>query len=310
MSQIHSAGLDLNLLKVFDAVMETRSASRAATRLGIGQSAVSHGLARLRAATGDALFVRSATGLEPTARAQRLAEPVREALLLATRALLPAAEAAFDPAGRRTEFRIGAGDYAAAVLLRGLATEIAAAGWDIGLAVRPVDRRSAPELLDAGEIDLALGMLSAPRRWQERQTLFEEGHACLFDGARLGLSAPITLGDFAQLPHILPSLHAEFSSFVDRALEAQGLRRRSILATAHFLGIPLLLKSVPAIATLPLRLSRLCANAAALTVSPLPFEAPRFEVSMLWHKRDTPVPAQQWLRERLVTHNARDRSFA
>ncbi|MBU8541389.1 LysR substrate-binding domain-containing protein [Falsiroseomonas tokyonensis] len=310
MRLIHNSGLDLNLLKVFDAVMETRSASRAAARLGIGQSAVSHGLARLRAATGDALFVRSASGLEPTARAQRLAEPVREALLLATRALQPAAEASFDPAARRTEFRIGAGDYAASVLLRGLVTEIAEAGWDIGLAVQPVNRRSAPEAVDAGEIDLALGMLAPPRRWQERRMLYEEGHACLYDGARLGLPAPLPLADFARLPHILPSLHGEFASFVDSALEAQGLARRSILATAHFLAIPLLLKSVPAVATLPLRLSRLCANAAALTTSPLPFEAPRFEVSMLWHKRDTSVPALRWLRERLAAHNAQDQLFA
>lgn len=303
MSQIHSPALDLNLLKVFDAVMETRSASRAAARLGIGQSAVSHGLARLRAATGDALFLRSAAGLEPTARAQRLAEPVREALLLAARALLPDVEAPFDPAGRRTEFRIGAGDYAAAVLLRGLVAEIAVAGWDIGLAVRPVDRRTAPDLLDAGEIDLALGMLAPPRRWQERRVLFEEGHACLFDGARLGIAPPIGLERFAALPHIVPTLHGEFSSFVDVALEARGLRRRSILATAHFLGIPLLLKAVPAIATLPLRLSEQCANAAALSASPLPFDTPRFEVSMLWHRRDTPVAAHRWLRERLLAHN-------
>lgn len=303
MSWIHNAALDLNLLKVFDAVMETRSASRAAARLGVGQSAVSHGLARLRAATGDALFIRGAGGLEPTARALRLADPVREALLLAARALLPDAGAQFDPGARREVFRIGAGDYAAAVLLPGLVAEIAQAGWDIGVSVRPVDRLSAPELLDAGEIDLALGMLAAPRRWQERRVLFEEAHACLFDGARLGLSAPIPLDRFAALPHVVPTLHGDFSSFVDAALEARGLRRRSIVATAHFLGIPLLLTSVPAIATLPRRLSRLCANAAALTASPLPFEAPRFEVSMLWHRRDADSAAHRWLRGRIVAHN-------
>lgn len=303
MSRIHSTALDLNLLKVFDAVMEARSASRAAARLGVSQSAVSHGLARLRAATGDPLFLRTAAGLQPTARAERLAEPVREALLLATRALLPEEETEFDPAARRQEFRIGAGDYAAAVLLGGLVAEVAAQGWDIGLAVRPIDRRSAPDLLDAGEIDLALGMLAPPRRWQERQVLFEEDHACLFDGARLGVAAPIALDRFAALPHVLPSLHGEFSSFVDVALEARGLRRRSILATAHFLGIPLLLARVPAIATLPRRLSVLCANAARLTVSPLPFPGPRFDVSMLWHRRDGASAAHRWLRARLVAHN-------
>lgn len=303
MKLIHSSNLDLNLLKIFDAVMQTRSVSRAAELLGVGQSAVSHGLGRLRDVTRDPLFVRTSGRMEPTARAQRLAGPVREALVLASRALAPQLAGPFDPGSGRTVFTIGAGDYAASVLLSGLLTEIATSGWDIGLAVRPLDRRTASDLLDAGEIDLALGLVPKVQPWQECQVLFEESHACLFDGARLGLAAPISPSDFARLPHIVPSLHGEFSSFVDTALEANGLGRRSIMATPHFLSIPLMLKTVPAIATLPVRLSVVCANAAALTVSPLPFAGPRFDVSMLWHRRDTASAAHQWLRQRIAALN-------
>ncbi|MBR0655524.1 LysR family transcriptional regulator [Plastoroseomonas arctica] len=308
MNTIHSAALDLNLLKIFDAVMQTRSVSRAAALLGVGQSAVSHGLARLREVTRDPLFVRTGGRMEPTVRAQRIAEPMREALMLATRVLSPDVAEPFDPGLGRTVFTIGAGDYAASVLLTALLAEIASSGWDIGLSVCPLDRRTASDLLDAGEIDMALGLLPKVQPWQERQVLFEESHACLFDGAQLGLAPPIERADFARLPHIVPSLHGEFTSFVDGALETDGLGRRCIMATAHFLSIPLMLKTVPAIATLPIRLSVACANAAALTVSPLPFAGPRFDVSMLWHKRDSASAAHQWLRHRIATHNPPEQS--
>jgi DNA-binding transcriptional LysR family regulator len=108
MNSIHSTQLDLNLLKTFDALFVTRSASRAAAALGVGQPAVSHALGRLRNAIGDPLFVRTAGRMEPTARAQRLAEPVREALMAAGRAL--SIEESFDPAHDRRIFSVSASD--------------------------------------------------------------------------------------------------------------------------------------------------------------------------------------------------------
>ncbi len=307
MKRIHDAALDLNLLKVFDAIMQTRSASRAAGLLGVGQSAVSHALARLRQTTGDPLFVRSGGRLEPTARAQRLAEPMREALLLAAGALSGEVGLPFDPASARRVFTLGAGDFAATVLLGGLMEEIAREGWDIRIAILPADRHNAPDMLDSGRIDLALGLLPNLRRWQERQVLFEEVQACVFDGARLNLKAPIALDDFVALPHLIPSLHGEFPTFVDEELAALGMQRRSVMATAHFLSIPLLLKRVPAISTLPRRLCMACANAAALTVSELPVPVRRFDISMLWHRRDSGSPSHRWLRERIAAHNPPDR---
>jgi DNA-binding transcriptional LysR family regulator len=303
MNSVHSGTLDLNLLKLFDAVMETRSVSRAAVLLGLSQSAVSHGLARLRQATGDPLFIRSGGRMEPTARAQRQAETMRHALMLAAAALSPDDPRPFDPAAGRRVFTIGAGDYAATVLLGGFIAEVAAAGWDIGIAVLPVDRNSAPAMLDAGQIDLALGLLPQRRRWHEGRVLYEEVQACVFDGDRLGIAAPITLEGFCALPQIVPSLHGDFTSWVDEEMDQRGRRRRVVMATAHFLSIPMLLKQVPAVATLPRRLCMACANAAALTVSPLPFPPRSFEISMLWHRRDSNAAAQRWLRERIAAHN-------
>ncbi len=301
MNLFHNA--DLNLLRVFDAVMQARSASRAAALLGVSQSAVSHGLARLREITGDPLFVRSAGRMEPTPRAQRMAAPVRDALVLAAETLRGDGEAQFDPARGRRVFTIGAGDYAAAVVLGGLVAEISARGWDIGISVLPADRVTAPRMLDAGEIDLALGLMPVSQRWHEHQVLFTETQACLFDGRRLGMAAPVSVAEFLSLPHLVPSLKGEFESFVDEELAARGHARRSILATAHFLSIPLLLRSTAAFATLPTRLCAACANAASLTISPLPVPVRRFEVSMLWHKRDSASAAQRWLRARIAAAN-------
>jgi DNA-binding transcriptional LysR family regulator len=122
MNSIHSTQLDLNLLKTFDALFVTRSASRAAEALGVGQPAVSHALGRLRNAIGDPLFIRTAGRMEPTARAQRLAEPVREALMAAGRAL--AIEESFDPAQRPPD-------------LLGQRLGLAAAGVVLSRALRP-----------------------------------------------------------------------------------------------------------------------------------------------------------------------------
>jgi DNA-binding transcriptional LysR family regulator len=303
MKRIHSAALDLNLLKVFDAVMQARSASRAAALLGISQSAVSHALARLREVTGDPLFIRTAGRMEPTARAQRLAAPMHDALVQAARALSPEGEESFDPMASDRVFTLGAGDYAATVLLAGLVAEMASAGWGIRLAVLPVDRQTAPDMLDSGRIDLALGLLPQQRRWHESAVLFEEIQSCVFDGMRLGIEAPISLPQFCALPHLIPSLHADFPTFVDEELAARGLARRSILATAHFLSIPMMLKRAAAISSLPRRLCLACANASSLTVSPLPVPARRFDISLLWHRRDSASPAHRWLRDRIRAHN-------
>jgi DNA-binding transcriptional LysR family regulator len=306
MKAVHSADLDLNLLKLFDAVMQTRSVSRAAVLLGVGQSAVSHGLRRLREATRDPLFVRSGGRMEPTARAQRLAQPMRDALVMAMAALSPDAALPFDPRTGRHVFRIGAGDYAATVLLGGLMEEIGREGYDIGISVLAVDRQTASRMLDAGDIDLALGLLPVKQRWHERRVLYEETQALIFDGARMGVSAHVSLQDFLAWPHIVPSLHGDFTSFVDEELATLGHARRSIMATAHFVTIPLLLRRVQAFCSLPRRLCLACANAAALTVSPLPVPARRFDISMLWHQRDNASRAQGWLRERIAALNSRE----
>lgn len=297
MNRMHFAALDLNLLKVFDAVIETRSASRAAEALGLSQSAVSHGLARLREQLSDPLFVREAGRLEPTARARRLAEPIRDALLSAARAFSSIEE--FDPTLEHRVFDVAASDSIQAALFGKLLRRLAPPELRVVIRLRGLDQDAMLRALDAGEIDLAVGFLPKVRRWHEREVLYDESHVCLFDPRLVNLSAPISLDDFVAWPHVVPSLRGELTSFVDEALAQRGIYRRVIASTAEFVTIPMMLKAAPLIATLPSRIARFCCNAAALAASPLPFEGPRYDVSMVWNQRDSASAANAWLRERM-----------
>ncbi len=298
MNPIHDPAFDLNLLKVFDALMQARSVSRAAGLLGVTQSAVSHALARLRVLAGDPLFVRGAGGMQPTPRAGRLAEPLRDALLAAARAL--AREDAFDPLQEARVFTVAASDSLQTVLLGRVLAGLAAPGMRPALRLRSLDAEAALQALDAGEIDAAVGYLPRLRRWHRRQVLFSESHACLFNPALLPLPVPVSLQDFAACAHVVPSLRGELSSFVDEALERHGLRRRVVGATAQFLLLPMLLTQAPLMATLPSRLAAFCAGVAWLATSPLPVPVASYDVTLAWHSRDAASPALQWLLARIA----------
>ncbi|MBV8092964.1 MAG: LysR family transcriptional regulator [Acetobacteraceae bacterium] len=297
MNYVHRPNFDLNLLKVFDAIMKTRSASQAADALGLSQSAVSHALARLREQIGDPLFVRIGGRMEPTARALRLADPLRDALEAAAR--IVAYEDSFDPARSGRVFCIAASDSIQASLLGTLLRNIAAPGLRVAVRLLGLERDAALAALDSGDVDVAVGFLPKSRRWHERERLYSETHLCLFDQRLVRLQAPISLLDFVAHPHILPSLRGELTSFVDEALEKHGLQRRVVASTGAFTTIPMMLKSAPVIATLPARVARFCSNAATLTVSPLPFEGPGFDISMVWNRRDIESASHAWLRARI-----------
>lgn len=296
MKNIHSPALDLNLIKVFDALLEARNVSRAAAALGVSQSAVSHALARLRVLVGDPLFVRTGGRMEPTPRAQRLAEPLRDLLLGAARAL--SVEDTFDPYREERSFTISASDSLQAVLLTGILRD--AGELRVSVDLRSLDPEAMLDALDDGTIDLAIGYMPEVRRWHDQQFLFQENHVCLFNPALLPLNPPIGLADYVRYPHLMPSLRGGMTSFVDDALHALGTRRRVVASTTQFLAIPMMLSQTPMISTLPARLARFCARAVGLAISPLPFECSDFEIAMAWHRRNTGSPSHGWLRQRIA----------
>lgn len=152
MHDIHFQSLDLNLLRVFDALYAERSATVAGARLGLTQSAVSHALGRLRQVLGDELFVRGAEGLQPTPRAAELAPGVREALRMLETAI---SRTAFDPWTSDRQFVVGATAYTCSVLLPGVMRRFLELAPHASLRVRG-ENLSADEL-DNGRLDVILG---------------------------------------------------------------------------------------------------------------------------------------------------------
>lgn len=162
--------IDLNLLRVFDALYEARSVTRAAERLSLTQSAISHALGRLRQTIGDPLFVRHSGGLQPTARAIEIAPGIREGLQQLRSALSPTP---FDPATAVRRFRINTGVYFCALLIPNLVARLRAQAPNVSLAISA----PGPDLLaslDNGSIDIAIGAFGkAPQRLM-RQALYRE----------------------------------------------------------------------------------------------------------------------------------------
>lgn len=289
--------LDLNLLLVFTALLRERSVTKAAQRLHVGQPALSASLARLREFFGDELFVRGATGMEPTARAEQLGQALKPLLEGLGPALLE--PPAFVPAESERSFTLGMTDILELALAPGLLALLAKEAPGVRLSLRAADQYDAPARLDAGELDLAIGNIEAAATRQRLLKLYDEQFLCLYDPRHVRASRPITLDEFVAVPHLLTSFRGSFTGFVDTALAAVGSERRVVFVTSRFGTVPWVLGALGAIATLPATVAHLLAEQLGLAVSPPPLELPEPPIAMLWHARLQDDPGHAWMRERV-----------
>lgn len=285
---------DLNLLVAFDALMAERSVTAAAGRMGIGQPAMSNALSRLREMFEDPLLSRTPSGMQPTARALDLVEPVSRILSELRQEVF--AGSIFQPERESRTFRIGISDQAEAALMQQIlrAVQVAAPGVDI--ISRSVEMRLGAELLATGAIDLAIGYFPEMAGELRFEKLYHETFVCLFDSVACGLGANLSLDDYVALPHFLVSLRGEAFGHVDELLRDIGRRRDVAYTTPHFLAVPFLLRGFRAVAAVPRRLAENCAEAAGLTICPLPLPSTGYDVSMAWHRRTMSDAAHCWLR--------------
>lgn len=201
MSDFHFNQLDLNLLKVFDALLDERNVTRAGARLGLSQSAVSHALGRLRQLLGDELFVRRSSGMDPTPRALEIGPSVHTALLQMQTALAPAG---FDPAATERRFSISAGPYGCAVLIPQVVRLLGEHAPGATLQVTPYGAGTV-EALDTGRVDAALMGQDTPSRRFRFQTLFTETMVWIVRKGHPLTEGPLTLERLRETPHILVS---------------------------------------------------------------------------------------------------------
>lgn len=297
---INLARLDLNLLVALDALLTERGVTRAADRVGLGQSAMSHNLARLRALFGDELLTRGPEGMRPTPRALALAEPVRAALAQ-IQALLSRDEA-FDPSTAERTFRVGLSDSTEVLLIPALLDRLREGAPGVHLRLHNIDPSRLLDDLDADRLDLAVatGTFAQGQAHHKRRPLLTETFLCMFNAERTGVSAPITLEDYVRLPHVLTSLREGERGVVDDALAKLGLKRTVVLTTPRFLAVPFLVARAPVVVTMHARLAHLFAAELDLSLSPPPVELQEIAVSLFWHASYDHDPGHRWLRQEIM----------
>jgi DNA-binding transcriptional LysR family regulator len=292
-SKSQQGGVDLNLLVVFDAVMQERSLTRAGRRIGLSQPATSHAVARLRRMLQDDLFIRTPEGMQPTPRALQMADSVHEALQVLNLTLEPET---FDPRQADRSFILAVNSHAARAVVPGLARAVAETAPRIGLDVRPLNRADALAQLDNGDIDLALSTLSDGGERFKCVRLLEDDYVAVLDLQHPAVrEASLSAERLAEIPHISVTSD-EDTSFIDASLAEHGLCRR-IATRVPFLSIVLMLVGSNRIAILPRRVAVDLARICPVAVRDLPFPSPRIALSMIWHRRVDNLPAQRWLRE-------------
>ena len=292
---MHIKDIDLNLLRLFDAVYRTGNVSRAAEQLDLTQPAASQGLSRLRTLIHDPLFTRTARGMQPTPKAQRLAEPVRQALATLEQAL--GETAGFDPARSGRTFRIHMSDIGESRFLPELVTALRERAPQVRLETRPVPREQITEHLDSGRIDLAFGFLPGVRDTQRVKLLDDRYVVLLRAGhpfARRRRGGAALLEALRELEFVAVRSHSATLGI----LQQVQLEDRVRLVTEHFLALPAIVRSTDLGAVMPRNIAQGFEGAYAI-VEP-PFREREFVVSLHWSRRFEADPGNRWLRELIV----------
>jgi DNA-binding transcriptional LysR family regulator len=251
---------DLNLLRAFLALLEERSVTRAARRLGVTQPALSNMLGRLRELLGDPLFVRERYGMRPTEKAVELGPAVAAALAQLDRAVL--GQPAFDPATSEHRFVIAANSYVEFVILPPLVAELRRRAPGVALRVVPFGGD-----LDEGENEaaLTLGRIVDPPAGLIVRTLTEDGLACVVRADHPAASG-LTRAKFESLKHVNVLPPGRLRAGLFQALERHGLRRDVVVSVTHFLSIPDLIAATDYCTTLPRRICERLASDPRLKV--------------------------------------------
>lgn len=295
--------MNLNLLLAFEAMLEERSVSRAAARIGLSQPAMSNALGRLRGVFGDPLFTRAARGMTATARALELAGPIRAGLAQLRSALTERPR--FDPAATTRSFRLAMTDYAEFRLLGPLLRRIHRRAPDLQILVRRLERIFIPPEaeLRAGVFDLAIGFFPEENALEPgtySRDLFVEENACIARKGHPLMRRRLTLRQFAAASHAAVIYRVESRGLIDNILAGHGLRRRLQVATPHFLSVPHLVAGSDLIAVVPEALAAHFRKTLSLEVRKVPLRLPPFHMRLLWHEHAAADPGHAWLRAEIL----------
>ncbi|WP_050479128.1 LysR family transcriptional regulator [Herbaspirillum rhizosphaerae] len=302
--------LDLNLLRVFDAVMTEQNLTRAANLLAMTQPAVSNALRRLRDTLNDELVIRTAHGVKPTPRAEELWPTVRRALSELEAVITPET---FDVTRAQNTFRMAMVDATAALWLPSLVRTIMRDAPRIKIRMMPLTTRDPRAMLLRGDVDLAVGffpgvtaqLADGLKTQISHERLYTGQYVCVMHKNHPLADKELNLDNYCSADHLLVSLSGKPHAVIDDVLAGMGRERKILLTVNQFFTAGRIVASSELITVLPRHLIAATGMTEVLVVKELPFKTPEEHVDMLWHERDARSPAHKWLRAHLsaTTHD-------
>jgi DNA-binding transcriptional LysR family regulator len=279
---VNISAIDLNLLHVLHAVLAEGSATRAAKRLHVTQSAVSNALARLRQALGDPLVVRSSRGLSATPRAREL-EPELSAIMASVGRLLNPG-ASFEAATTTREFTLACADYCTAILGPALAALMHVRAPRATLRLVTLEQLQGTEGL-ASNVDLHLGMPPRVPSGCRSLALFQDSFVCMVPKGGKRAAKRLSLPQYLQALHVRVSVLNSSRDAMDVALAKRGHARNIALTVPHFSVVPLIVERTGYIATLSRRLAETQARRFDVSLLEPPLQLGKRPTRMVWHER-------------------------
>lgn len=287
--------IDLNQLVVFQQLIVERRVSRVAETLGLTQPAVSNTLAKMRRQFGDELFLRTPAGMVPTPFAEQLAESVGYALGMIHSGLNQ--QTRFDPASYKRAVSIGMTDIGEIVFLPALIDRVRQAAPGVSLSTVRNAAVNLREEMEAGKVDLAIGLLPQLKAGFFQRRLFQQRYVCLFRrGHALDRPEPVTPQDFSDAEHLVVVSPGTGHGKVDELIRRAGVERRVRLTVPHFVGVGHILQGSDLVATVPERLAQHLVEPFGLRHVAHPVKLPDVAINMFWHAKAHRSAANQWLR--------------
>ncbi|RCS21831.1 LysR family transcriptional regulator [Phyllobacterium salinisoli] len=296
MREVDLKTADLNLLVVLETLLEERSVTRAAVRLGMSQPAASRALARLRRLFSDALLVNGPGGYLLTARAEEMRSLLRSTLAGVSQLL---AGRAFDPMQATGSVRLLMLDLEAAVLAPRLIASLAEQAPAVDLEVVPPGLRPL-EMLETDAVEALIGVVENAPAGIRKRKLYQDDFVTLMRADHPAAGRMLTLERFLELDHVVVSITGTGRAWVDEILARSGRRRRVKVRVPSFFAAVEIAARSDLVMTLPSSLARTAADMRRFVMAPPPLDLESVVMSLAWHARHQDAPRHVWLRRTIV----------
>jgi DNA-binding transcriptional LysR family regulator len=286
--------VNLNLLVVFNQLLQERRVSAAARSLDLSQPAVSNALKRMRRMLGDELFVRTARGMEPTPFAEQVAEPIAYALGTIHSTLNR--RDSFDPLTSTRSFTIAMTDIGEVYFLPVLMKNLARVAPGVPLNTVRNTAIRLKDQMEAGKVDLAIGLIPDLKAGFFQRRLFRQRYVCLFRKGHPLDKPRISIADFAAAEHVVIVSEGTGHGKIDELIEDAGIQRAIKLRVPHFVAVADILQTTDLVATVTEKFAKRSATSFGLRYATHPVKLPEISINLFWHAKCHREPGNQWLR--------------